>query len=338
MDLQVIWFVLLGILLAGYAVLDGFDLGVGILHPLTRTDPERRQFLNAIGPIWDGNEVWLVTFGGALFAAFPMAYATIFSGFYAAFMVLLFGLIFRAVSIEFRSKLAAAWWRRAWDWGFFVSSLLATVVFGVGVGNAIIGIPLDARGVFTGGTLELLNPYALGVGVLTVSMFALHGAAYLTLKLPPGPLLDRVHRWVWHAWGLFLVCYLGVTLYTLLAVPRAAANFQHFPWAAAGVVVNVLALANIPRALAAGKHLQAFLSSAVTILALVFILSMALWPNMVTASNDPALSLTIGRAASSAKTLRIMLIIAAIGIPFVLTYTAAVYWTFRGRVEEEGHY
>src|SRR5690348_6012384 len=190
MDLHVIWFLLLGILLAGYAVLDGFDFGVGILHPLARTDHERRLFLNSIGPIWDGNEVWLVVFGGALFAAFPEAYATIFSGFYVAFMLLLFALIFRAVSIEFRSKVHSPGWRRAWDTGFFVSSLLAALVYGIGVGNAMVGIPLDARGVYAGGFLHLLKPYPLLLGVLTVAMFAMHGALYLSLKVPHGPLHD----------------------------------------------------------------------------------------------------------------------------------------------------
>src|SRR5215470_6513370 len=164
MDLQVVWFVLLGVLLAGYAVLDGFDLGVGILHFLGRTDRDRRLFINAIGPIWDGNEVWLITFGGALFAAFPSAYATKFSGFYTPFMALLFALIFRAVSIEFRSKMTSEEWRRAWDYSFFGSSLLASFLFGVAVGNSMIGIPLDERGVFTGSILDLLSPYAVMAG------------------------------------------------------------------------------------------------------------------------------------------------------------------------------
>src|SRR5262249_53954341 len=156
MDLHAVWFILLGVLLAGYAVLDGFDLGVGILHFLGRTDRDRRLFINAIGPIWDGNEVWLVTFGGALFAAFPNAYATIFSGFYTAFMALLFALIFRAVSIEFRSKIASETWRRAWDVGFSGASLVAAFLFGVAVGNSMIGIPLTDAGVFTGSIMDLL--------------------------------------------------------------------------------------------------------------------------------------------------------------------------------------
>jgi cytochrome d ubiquinol oxidase subunit II len=329
MDLNMIWFILLGILLAGYAILDGFDLGVGILHLLARDDHERRLFLNAIGPIWDGNEVWLITFGGALFAAFPEAYATIFSGFYIAFMLLLFALIFRAVSIEFRSKLPSSGWRSLWDWGFFGSSLLAALLFGVAVGNGMVGIPLNERGVFTGDFFDLAKPYPVLLGLLTVAMFAMHGALYLYLKVPTGGLHDRLQDWMWHTWGVFQVLYILTTMYTLTAVPRAVANFERAPWAAAVVVVNVLAIANIPRAIYKGAPGQAFLSSCLTVAALVALFSLALWPNLVTASNDPAHSLTIYSAASSEKTLGIMLVIALIGIPLVLTYTAIVYWTFR---------
>ncbi len=188
MNLHVIWFILLGALLAGYAVLDGFDLGVGILHLLARSDNERRLFLNAIGPVWDGNEVWLVTFGGALFAAFPLAYATIFSGFYVPFMMLLFALIFRAISIEFRSKIASDRWKGAWDLAFFGSSLLASFLFGVSVGNGMAGIEIDDRAVFSGTLLSLLNPYALMAGLVVVSMFAMHASIFFFLKLPPGEL------------------------------------------------------------------------------------------------------------------------------------------------------
>jgi len=337
MDLNVVWFILLGLLLAGYAVLDGFDLGAGILHLIARTDRDRRLFMNAIGPIWDGNEVWLITFGGALFAAFPMAYATIFSGYYLPFMALLFALIFRAVSIEFRSKMASAFWRWAWDMGFFGSSLLASFLFGVAVGNSMIGIPLNERGAFTGTLVGLLSPYALMAGLTVVAMFAMHGAMYLFLKLPKGDMQDRVGNWVWHTWGLFLVLYVLGSMYTLVAIPRATANFERHPWAAAIVILNVLAVANIPRSVFRNKPFQAFVSSGVTIMALVFLFGLALWPNLVTASNDPAHSLTIYNAASSPKTLWIMFIIAATGMPFVLSYTIAVYWTFRGRVELREH-
>ena len=337
MDLNAIWFLLLGVLLAGYAVLDGFDFGVGILHPLARTELEKRLFINSIGPIWDGNEVWLITFGGALFAAFPIAYASVFSGFYIAFMALLFALIFRAVSIEFRSKRPSAAWQRAWDTGFFLSSLIASLLFGVAVGNSMIGIPLDETGEFTGSFFDLLGPYPLVAGLVATAMFAMHGSLYLYLKLPSGEARERVRGWMWHTWGIFLVLYILGTMYTLVAIPRATANFEHFPWAAGIVVLNVLAIANIPRSIHAGKPGQAFLSSSTAIICLVVLFGVALWPNLVTASNNPAHSLTIYNAASSAGTLWTMFLIACIGMPFVLSYTAAVYWTFRGEVELGEH-
>jgi cytochrome d ubiquinol oxidase subunit II len=335
MDLPLIWFVLLGVLLSGYAVLDGFDLGVGILHPLARGDQQRRLFLGAIGPIWDGNEVWLVTFGGALFAGFPEAYATIFSGFYVPFMLVLLGLMVRAVSIEFRSKIVSPAWRRTWDAGFFLSSVLVTFLFGLAVGNAMVGIPLDERGVFLGHFVDLLGPYPLLLGLLTLALFAMHGALYLHLKVPAGEVQERVRQWLWHTWGIFLVLYMLATIYTLVAVPRAAASLQRAPWAAVVVVASVLAIANIPRAIHRGAAGQAFLSSCVTVVSLVTLFSLALWPNLVTASNVPSHSLTIYRAASSETTLLIMLLIALIGMPLVATYTAIVYWTFRRRVEVE---
>lgn len=338
MDLQTIWFLLLGVLLGGYAALDGFDFGVGILHPLARTDQERRTFLNAIGPIWDGNEVWLITFGGALFAAFPMAYATGFSALYLPLMLVLFALIFRAVSIEFRSKMESQAWRRTWDWAFFGSSLLASLLFGVAAGNIIIGMPLDERGVYTGTFLDFLNPYALLTGALAVALFAMHGSLFLGLKVHNEELRERIRGWSWHAWGVFLALYLLTTIYTLMLLPQATENFERMPWAFGVVVLNVLAVANIPRASYGKKPVQAFLSSVVTIFALVFLLAIAVWPDLITASNDPSNSLTIYRAASSEKTLGIMLTIAMIGIPFVLAYTAAIYWTFRGAADQEKGY
>src|SRR4051812_48248702 len=182
MDLNLFWFFVMGVLLAGYAVLDGFDLGVGTLHLLARGDHERRLSMNAIGPLWDGNAVWLVTFGGALFAAFPEAYATAFSGFYLPFMVLLFALIFRAVSMEFRSKQESRTWRQSWDVAFFLASTTATFLFGVAVGNAMMGMPVGADREFKGSVLDLVHWYPLLTGVFAVSLFAMHGAIYLYLK------------------------------------------------------------------------------------------------------------------------------------------------------------
>jgi cytochrome d ubiquinol oxidase subunit II len=332
MDLNIIWFVLLGVLLAGYAILDGFDLGVGILHLAVKKDQDRRIFMNSIGPLWDGNEVWLVTFGGALFAAFPNAYATAFSGFYTPFMALLFALIFRAVSMEFRSKNDSPAWRQFWDVSFCVASGLATFLFGVAVGNAMRGMPIGADMEFHGDLVDLLHPYALLVGLFAVATFAMHGSIYLYLKTE-GELQQRIHGWMWKTFGVFLVLYLFTTIFTLIDVPLATRNFQQFPWVWIVVLLNVLAIANIPRAIYQNRPGYTFLSSCATIAALTFLFGVALFPDLIHSSLNPEWSLNIHNAASSPKTLRIMLVIALLGMPFVLAYTAVVYWVFRGKVQ-----
>jgi len=335
-DLNLLWFVLLGALLAGYAILAGFDLGVGILHPAARTDKERRVMINSIGPLWDGNEVWLVTFGGAMFAAFPNTYATVFSGFYAAFMLLLFALIFRAVSLEFRGKRESQVWRKFWDYSFFIASFLATFLFGVAAGNALIGMPVDARGVYTGGFFDLVRPYPILIGLLTVSFAIMHGAIYLYLKTEE-ELQQIVHRWMWRGFGLTLITYMLATIFTLALIPGVIQNFRQHPWSWMIVVLTVLAFANVPRAIFLGRPFYAFVSSSLTILALVFLFSFTLFPNLVVSSLSPDYSLTIYNSASSQKTLGIMAIIAMIGMPIVIAYTAFVYWTFRGKAKLGEH-
>jgi len=333
--LSLTWGALLGVLLTGYAILDGFDLGVGILHPfIPRSDRERRIFLNSIGPLWDGNEVWLVTFGGALFAAFPEAYAAVFSAYYVPFMALLVALIFRAVSLEFRSKVEHPGWRRAWDGGFFAGSLLATFLFGVAIGDAMGGIPLDERGDFVGTFADLLDGYALLVGALVVALFALHGAIFLYLKTE-GDLQERVRRWIHRTFLVFAALYAATTLATFFTVPEAVANFRHAPWLAVVPVLNLLAVANIPRAMHLRRPAYAFVSSAATIAALVFLFSVAMFPNLVRSHPGSEHSLTLFNAASSPRTLGIMLTIAACGMPFVLAYTAVIYRTYRGKVRIE---
>lgn len=327
-----LWFGIVGVLLFGYAVLDGFDLGVGILYPFVRGDRERRIVLNSIGPLWDGNEVWLVVFGGALFAVFPDAYATIFSGFYIPFMLLLTALIFRAVSMEFRSKREEKGWRRFFDGSFFAASSLATFLFGVAVGNMLMGIPVGADKEFHGDLLTLLRPYPLLVGVLAVTLFAMHGAIYLYLKTE-GEFQQTIKHWMWTAFGLFLTVYVLVTMWTLVSLPHVIQNFRTIPMAWAVPVLNVLAIANIPRAVYLEKPFYAFVSSCCTFAAFVFLLGMALYPNLVPSSTDPAYSLTIFNAASSQKTLGIAATIAFIGMPLVLTYTGIIYWVFRGKVK-----
>lgn len=331
-DIQTFWFVVLGVLLAGYGILDGFDLGVGIVHLGARNDHERRVFLNAIGPLWDGNEVWLVTFGGALFAAFPVAYATSFSGFYVPFMLLLFCLIFRAVSIEFRSKRPEPGWRAAWDVAFSAASLFATFLFGAAVGNAMRGMAIDDTREFVGDTLSLFGPYPLLVGAFAVATCAMHGSIYLYLKTE-GDLQARIKGWMWRTFFVFLAFYLVTSLTTIGLFPHVYANFRTIPVAWVVVVLNALAIANIPRAIHQERPLYAFVSSCCTIAALTFLFGMALYPNLLVSSIDDAHNLTIYNACSSTKTLGLMRIIAFTGMPFVITYTGIVYWVFRGKVK-----
>ncbi len=335
--LCILWFGIMGVLLIGYAILDGFDLGVGILHPFVpRSDEDRRVFINAIGPLWDGNEVWLVTFGGALFAMFPEAYATLFSGFYSAFMALLFCLILRAVSMEFRGKFGAGAWRRVWDTTFFLGSAGVPLLFGVAAGTIMKGIPLDERGEYAGALLDQITPYSLLVGFMTVALFAMHGSIFLYLKTE-GDLQKRVHRYVWRTFGLFLVLYLITTMFTLVEVPAAVENFKQFQWLWIVPVLNVLAIANIPRALFQGRPFYAFVSSSCSIAAFVFLFAAALFPNMVRAADPAAEGMTIYHAASSSKTLTIGLMMVLFGMPCVLAYTLAIYWTFRGKVKLGDH-
>ena len=334
MDLNTIWFLLVGVLFFGYAMLDGFDLGVGMLHLFARDDTQRRTLLNAIGPVWDGNEVWLVTGGGALFAAFPEVYATLFSGFYLPFMLLLTALIFRAVSIEFRGKQAHGMWRSVWDVCFFIGSLLASLLLGVLVGNLAWGIPLNAQHEYSGGFWNLLNPYALLVGITTIALFLMHGSIYLVMKTE-GPLHDQIRGWVKNTMIFFIICYVLTSMATLLYVPRMAQPFRDHP--AWGIVafLNMLAIANIPREIYRKRDFNAFISSCVAILCLMALLSIGLFPNMIPSNPDPANSLDIWHGASSPKTLGIMLIIALIGMPLVLGYTLSIYWIFRGKVKLE---
>ena len=332
LDLNTTWFILIGVLFTGYAMLDGFDLGVGALHLFSKTDEERRVMLNAIGPVWDGNEVWLVTGGGALFAAFPNVYATVFSGFYLAFVLLLVALIFRAVAIEFRSKQPMRWWRQMWDIGFSAGSILSSLLIGVAMGNIAWGVPIDARGEFAGTFLGLLSPYPLLVGVTTVSLFMMHGALYASMKTE-GPLRDKLRGWIINCMIFFIICYAVTTMATLLYVPHMAARVRANPWLFSIALLNMLAIANIPREIHNHRDGRAFISSCVAMVALMGLFGLEMFPNLVLSNPDVANSLTIHTAASSQKTLRVMLTIALMGLPIVLAYTVSIYWIFRGKVK-----
>ena len=327
-----VWFVSLGVLLCGYTILDGFDLGVGILHPfIAKTDEERRLVMNSIGPLWDGNEVWLVTFGGALFAAFPVAYATVFSSFYLAFYLLLTCLIGRAVSLEFRSKVHSPTWRRLWDLGFFLSSTCAALLLGIAGGNVMQGMELGPMYHYEGSLLSQLTWYPLLVGTLTVSLFALHGAIFLYLKTEH-ELQQRVRAAITPLFYVFAGMYSLVTFAAWWHVPHATENIANYPILWVVPILNALAVLNIPRAMHLGKPAYAFFSSAMVILALASLFSVAIFPNFVLSTIDPSYSITLDNARSSESTLNIMLIIAGIGMPCVISYTVIIYWIFHGKV------
>ena len=332
MDLNIIWFILVGVLLTGYAILDGFDLGVGALHLLTKSDSDRRILINSIGPVWDGNEVWLVTAGGALFAAFPDVYATVFSGFYTAFILLLFVLIFRAVAIEFRSKHQSKRWRSAWDISFGISSIVIALLMGVALGNIITGIPISPNKEFAGNFLSLLSPYTVLVGITSVSLFMMHGAIYLVMKTE-GELQQKVRTWVNNTIIFFVICFVTTTMATLIYYPNMVAHFKDYPVFFIVAIINMLAIANIPREIQHGKEFKAFLSSSASIALLMLLFAIGIFPNLVLSNPNPENSLNIYNAASSTRTLTIMLIMAIIGIPFVLAYTVIIHKIFKGKVK-----
>jgi cytochrome bd ubiquinol oxidase subunit II len=332
LDLNTIWFVLVGVLFTGYAVLDGFDLGIGALHLFAKKDEERRVLLNSIGPVWDGNEVWLVTGGGALFAAFPNVYATAFSGFYLALYLLLAALIFRAVAIEFRSKRPEKWWRQTWDISFSVGSILSALLIGTALGNLAWGVPIDANGEFAGTFLGLLTPYPLLIGVTTVALFMMHGAIYGALKTE-GALHDQLRRWAMNSIIFFVICAVTTTMATLLYATHIAARVHDNPWLFSIVIANMLAIANIPREFHRGNDWLAFLSSCAAMISLMALFAIDAYPNLIYSLPHPENSLNIYNAASSSKTLGIMLVIAGIGVPVVLAYTVCIYWIFRGKVK-----
>jgi cytochrome d ubiquinol oxidase subunit II len=332
MGLNDLWFFLFVAIITGYVILDGFDLGVGILHLFhAQTDEERRLNLNSIGPIWDGNEVWLVTGGGVLFGAFPIVYASMLSGFYAAIMLVLLVLILRTVAIEFRSKRESRRWRSWWDVIFFLASAGLAVMLGVAFGNIISGVPLDQQGEVTiDSILDLLHPFALLVGATTVAMLAMHGALYLNLKTE-GHLQERVRRFIPWLMGIFAVMGAATALAMILRDYEPVDVYADiwpvvFPLGAAAAFVGVWIF------LRRGQEFGAFGCSAAMIALLILSVAVGLFPNLLISTTDPTYNLTVSNAVSQDNTLTVMLVVALIGIPFVLLYTAGVYYIFRGKV------
>lgn len=335
--LSVLWFFLIFVLIAGYFVLDGFDLGIGVLSPfIAKNDRERAVLRRAIGPVWDGNEVWLLTAGGALFAAFPNAYATTFSGFYLAVMLVLFGLIVRAVSFEFRAGDPA--WAKLWDGCFFVGSLLPALLLGVAVGNIFAGIPMDAAGDYAGvPLLGLITPFTLLTGLLGLAMFLAAGASWAALKAPlPSELRDRAVRLRMPLQVAALVLFAIVSVFALALVGQEMdPNLAVLRWLFAALVVVALG-ASMAMGRVEGGDLKAFLAQSTAMIALVGLLACSMFPTLVNAVPDsvgPAI--TLANAASSELSLTWMTIITAVGLPLVLVYHVIIYRTFRGRVAPE---
>lgn len=332
--IQTIWFFLWGLLWAVYFMLDGFDLGMGTLMPfLAKNDTEKRTILNVAGPVWDGNEVWLISAGGVTFAAFPAVYATMFSGLYTALMLLLFALILRGVSAEFRSKLEGPGWRSIWDFCYFIGSFLPALLFGVAFANIFKGIPIDQNGVFQGSILTLLNPYGLLGGVMFVLMFCIHGALWLAVRTS-GSMQAKASNTARKLWPLFVLVVVAFLVYSL-AGTTLFANYLKYPVLFLLLLVAVLGLVAMRLFIGAGKAVQAWISSAVTILGVTFFGLVGIFPALLPSSLKESYSLTAYNASSSPLTLDIMLVVAIIFVPIVIIYQAWVYKHFSHTITDE---
>jgi cytochrome d ubiquinol oxidase subunit II len=326
--LQIIWFLLIGILVIGYAILDGFDLGVGFWHLFAKKKGERTAFIHSIEPFWDGNEVWLLTAGGALFAAFPPVYATVFSGMYLAMMLVLLGLIFRAVAIEFRNKVDGPRWTKAWDFAFSFGSILPSVLYGVAIGNVLRGLELSPLGDYTGGFFALLNPFSLLCGLTGLAMFAVHGALYLSMRLDAEIALDA-RRWAAKAWFAFVILIIGTAA---LGISSGLIRSMKAV-SIAMVLLALIANGAVFFLNRKGRSKGAFIASCCGIVFVMLAVAGALFPYMVPCTNEPDWSLTVFNSSSSRLTLISMLIIALVGMPIVLGYTWFIHHVFRGKVK-----
>ncbi|WP_003543180.1 cytochrome d ubiquinol oxidase subunit II [Desulfotomaculum nigrificans] len=334
MDLNVLWFILVTVLFVGFFFLEGFDYGVGILLPfLGQNDTERRVIINTIGPVWDGNEVWLITAGGALFAAFPNWYATLFSGFYLALFLMLLALILRGVAFEFRSSDKSPAWRNLWDWLIFGGSLVSALLWGVAVTNLLQGVPINGNMQYVGTFGDLLTPYTLVGGVATLLVFMLHGALFLTLKTE-GEMVERAGRLARR------IGIMAIPVIILLAL-LTYTNTDLFAKAGAGVVLGAAGLCLILAhwLLRAGRHGWAFAANSLTIVLFTVSMFWGLFPRVMVSSLKPEWSLTIYNASSSPYTLKVMTVVALTMVPIVLLYQGWTYWVFRRRVNNKNlHY
>jgi cytochrome d ubiquinol oxidase subunit II len=332
MDLNTLWFILISVLFVGFFFLEGFDYGVGILLPfLGTTDRERRVVINTVGPVWDGNEVWMITAGGASFAAFPHFYATLFSGFYLALVLMLLALILRGVAFEFRSKDHRPGWRSFWDWAIFGGSLVPALLWGVAMSNLIRGVPIDESMTYVGGFFNLLNPFALVGGLAAVAVFSLHGAIYLSLKTGGG-LEDRARAFARRLWlpaVVLLAVYVGLYVVATDVIAHVGYNPGVVPFTA------VVSLLLVRYFLAKERDGWAFVMTSLAVVFATVTLFVGLFPRLIVSSLDAAWSLTIYNASSSPYTLKVMTIVALTLVPFVLAYQGWTYWVFRKRLTVE---
>jgi cytochrome d ubiquinol oxidase subunit II len=324
MDLAVVWFILIAVLWTGYLVLEGFDFGVGMLMPLVaKDDAERRVAINTIGPVWDGNEVWLLTAGGATFAAFPEWYATLFSGFYLPLLLILLALIVRAVAIEYRGKIDDVVWRRRWDLAIIVSAWIPSILWGVAFANILRGVPIDATSSYTGNFFTLLNPFAILGGLTTLALFLSHGAIFLSLKTD-GEVRERAQKLAKTFSAIAVAVAGGWAVWAQIAYSVV------WTWAAVAVAAVALVAAHV--AVEMGRFGWAFIASAVAIVAAVVLIFGSLYPDVMPSTTDAAYSLTVHNASSTDYTLTVMTWVAGILTPVVLAYQAWSYWVFRRRL------
>jgi cytochrome d ubiquinol oxidase subunit II len=363
--LKIIWWLFVGVLLIGFAVMDGFDLGVGALLPfVAKSDDERRVLINSIGPTWEGNQVWFITGGGALFAAWPLVYSAAFSGFYWALLLVLFALFFRPVGFEYRSKLADPRWRSAWDWGLFVGGAVPALVFGVAFGNLLQGVPFTfddvLRPFYSGSFFGLLNPFALLTGVVSLSMLVMHGAVYLQMRTED-EIAARARRaarivgivfiaafvlaGIWQAYGIqgYRIVSMpdpgGVVVPLAKMVERSAgawmATYAAHPWMWLAPVLAVGGGLLVLMLSSAGRGGAAFVFSAAALAGTILTAGFAMFPFVMPSSTFPNASLTVYDAVSSHRTLNIMFVAVALFLPVVLLYTSWVYRVLRGKVTEK---
>jgi cytochrome d ubiquinol oxidase subunit II len=333
MEFRIIWFILWGVLWAVFFMLEGFDFGAGIVHSfLGSNETEKSMIRRSIGPVWDANEVWLITAGGATFAAFPTTYALMFSYLYSALVLILFALIFRAVALEFRGKGQGTAWKKGWDIALFLGSFLPALLFGVAFGNIFQGLPMDAEG-YHGNLFTLLNPYGILTGLLFVLLFIVHGALWISLKTE-GDLSRKASGLAGTAWFFLLAVAVAFLIYTEFATNLYANYIENIPWMVVPVIA-VLSLIAIKVFTAKGRMPGAFFASCLTIVTVTFTGLIGLYPNLIPSNIDPAYSLTVFNSSSSIYTLKIMTVVALVFVPVVIAYQIWTYRVFRHRVTAE---